>query len=159
MSATCGHSFCGECIFDIYERINNRLDCPLCRRPVTTLFRNFPDGIDDHNSEKIIVGIIDYNRAFDDNRSWWRRIREFPYVWRMVRRGVFNPRFLVFFIRSAFFLRWAFIMVVYLIVPLDIIPERVFGIAGFIDDLFLSLFGLIFMVSIAAVAYMRMREA
>ncbi len=65
---------------------------------------------------------------------------------------------MVFFIRSAFFFRFIFICVFYLLMPLDLIPERVFGVVGFIDDIFIMIMALLFLMSVAAVAYIRNRH-
>lgn len=43
MSATCGHTFCSNCIFMIYDRSRARISCPTCRKPVTTMFKLFED--------------------------------------------------------------------------------------------------------------------
>jgi uncharacterized membrane protein YkvA (DUF1232 family) len=42
--------------------------------------------------------------------------------------------------------------------PLDLIPERVFGVVGFIDDIFIMIMALLFLMSVAAVAYIRNRH-
>lgn len=41
--------------------------------------------------------------------------------------------------------------------PLDLIPEKVFGVIGFLDDLFIAIMALTFMMSVAAVAFIRNR--
>ena len=48
VSATCGHSFCGGCLMDIFERDRaSKITCPLCRKEITTIFKwHWPDGGD-----------------------------------------------------------------------------------------------------------------
>ena len=75
----------------------------------------------------------------------------------MIRRRMLSPVFLVYFIRSAFFFRYIIFIMFYILMPLDLIPEKVFGVIGFLDDLFFIFFFLVFVLSLAAVAFMRRR--
>ena len=145
------------CLRQMYERENVQLQCPLCRNPITTIVQLYPSHADHRDIERVLAFTNEYNYRFDDERSWWRRIVEFPYVFRMIWRGLFNPRFIIYFIRHAFFYRFLFIIVLYILMPFDLIPERVFGFIGLIDDLFVVFLVLTFMLSMTAVSFMRRR--
>ena len=51
-----------------------------------------------------------------------------------------NLRFWLLFFRSLHFFRVIGMAIIYLILPLDLIPERLFGVIGFLDDIFIFLF-------------------
>jgi hypothetical protein len=74
VSATCGHSFCGECIFEIFEQNHLKIKCPLCRKEIAMVFKLFNDVGPSADVEKVINNIREYNRMFDDNRPIMRRI-------------------------------------------------------------------------------------
>ena len=94
---------------------------------------------------------------FDDNRPFLRRLSELPYVWRRIRGHLLRPQFLVFFLRSVHLVRLVMIILVYLIIPLDLIPERILGFIGYIDDLLVSILILTFFLSVGAIQYHRLR--
>ena len=60
VQASCGHEFCAACILGALDRSSS---CPLCRRSISILFRNFDDCPDDLKRK-----LIRYN-AFHDDRS------------------------------------------------------------------------------------------
>ena len=147
ISGTCGHSFCAECILQIYRRENDRINCPLCRKPLVIMIKSFND--EEGTAEqrhRIQLQIDEYNRRFDDNRPLIRRLLELPNLIRLLKRYIFNLRFLVLFIRSLYFLRLVFFIIFYVLLPFDFIPENVFGFIGYLDDLFISAIVILFSV-------------
>jgi hypothetical protein len=68
-----------------------------------------------------------------------------------------TPQFWVLFIRSIYFFRIVLLILTYFILPIDLIPESIFGLVGYIDDFLLLiifiLMGLVFFVPI----YIRIR--
>lgn len=90
----------------------------------------------------IAARIRRYNVRFEDNRHIFRRIREFPMVFRRLSPLIFTPRFLLSFFKSVLFLRFFMLGLFYLLLPFDLMPERFFGVFGLVDDI---LFGLILM--------------
>ncbi len=102
--------------------------------------------------------IKEYNRIFDDNRSVIRMIKEFPYVLKKIWKKFFQIRFLAYFLRTVQITRWIFIIVVYLLMPFDLIPEKMLGVIGYVDDILLILFFLAFVMTIAALRHHRMHD-
>lgn len=159
VSATCGHSFCGRCIIQLYERWNDRIQCPLCRRVMTTMFRGFDERYGQQRQRtRIMNQIHGYNQRFDDNRPLWRRIRELPTVLRRLRPIIMSPYFIILFIRSIYFLRFLFFFIFYLLVPYDILPQSVLGAIGFLDDIFIGIFILLFVFTTFGLLFIRGRH-
>ena len=67
-----------------------------------------------------------------------------------------SPFVFLAFVRSIYFLRSLFLGIVYILFPLDLIPERFFGIIGFIDDIMIFL--LIISFALAAFGVMHVRH-
>lgn len=63
--ASCGHVFCGECILAICERSRSDAKCPLCRNPITILFPNFKENMnqDDAEAKSVLEKIDRFNVA------------------------------------------------------------------------------------------------
>lgn len=99
--------------------------------------------------------IKNYNLMFDDNRPLLRKILEFPYIMKRLLSYIFSMRFLVFFLRNIYFIRLIFILGFYVISPLDILPESVMGVIGFIDDLLIILIVTSYVVTMVALQYYR----
>jgi RING finger protein 170 len=51
-----------------------------------------------------------------------------------------TPEFWLGFIRSFHFIRIIMFALVYFVLPVDFMPERLFGIIGLIDDIFIIFF-------------------
>lgn len=122
---------------------------------MSVLFRLFEHSPD---TEEIEQKMRDYNIRFDDNRSIVRTIIELPYVLQRLGRFIMSGQFLLYFLRSFHIIRLVVIVVVYLLMPLDILPESVLGIVGYLDDILLAIFFLVFFISIAALQFMRNRQ-
>lgn len=68
---------------------------------------------------------------------------------------MFSPQFFVYFIRSVHLLRMFFFVIVYILMPFDLIPESVMGVIGYVDDILLTFFIIVVFISIAALQFMR----
>lgn len=64
----------------------------------------------------------EYNVRFNDNRSIVRTILELPYVLQRLARFIFSWQFVLYFLRSFHIIRLVVICVVYLLMPLDLLP-------------------------------------
>lgn len=96
---------------------------------------------------------------FDDTRPFLRRLSELPYVLTRIRNFVCRPEFLVFFFRSVHLFRTCFLVIFYILMPFDLIPEQMVGIIGYIDDILVAFIIIGFFVAIAAIQYLRNRGA
>lgn len=148
VETNCGHLFCGPCIIAYwrYGTWLGAINCPICRQMVTLLFPLFHDNgrsarTQDEQVEPatIINGINDYNRRFSGQpRSLVDRLRDVPTLLRHAFREMFSVGglFWMFRIRILLCLVGA---LTYLAAPLDLIPEGVVGLLGFMDDFFVIL--------------------
>jgi uncharacterized membrane protein YkvA (DUF1232 family) len=62
---------------------------------------------------------------------------------------------MLYLVRNLRIVRALFVIIVYIIMPLDLLPEKFLGVIGLIDDLFFILFVLVFIMTIAAIQYHR----
>ncbi|XP_029300091.1 E3 ubiquitin-protein ligase RNF170 [Cottoperca gobio] len=148
VETNCGHLFCGSCIVAYwrYGTWLGAIHCPICRQMVTLLFPLFhehtaPERVQDGEAEPqlILTDINDYNRRFSGQpRSYMDRLRDVPTLLRHAFREMFSVGglFWMFRIRIILCLVGA---ITYLASPLDIIPEALFGLLGFMDDFFVIL--------------------
>jgi Protein of unknown function (DUF1232)/Zinc finger, C3HC4 type (RING finger) len=124
----CGHSFCAECLVGALQASPT---CPTCRRRVLSAGKNFAlrDGVDDHLSrkgkslsgaERTAIASADAALPSPDGTSTWDKLR-----------CMFDDD-----ISAENAGMWGVIVLclLYLVSPLDLIPETV-GIVGFLDDL------------------------
>ncbi|KAG9486522.1 hypothetical protein GDO78_006734 [Eleutherodactylus coqui] len=145
VETNCGHLFCGPCII-AYWRYGSGLgaiSCPICRQTVTLLFPLFQVS-EQQDAQEVFQEINSYNRRFSGQpRSFMDRIMDLPTLLRHAFREMLSVGglFRMFRIRIVLCLLGAFF---YLVSPLDIIPEAVFGILGFMDDLFVIFLLLIY---------------
>ncbi|XP_033636486.1 E3 ubiquitin-protein ligase RNF170-like [Asterias rubens] len=138
----CGHVFCGNCLITYWRHGNwlGSIRCPVCRQQVTLLlpcFREVDQTTDD--AQQVINEINEYNRRFSgEPRPLMDYVRDLPTLFRHAMREFFTLSGLVWMFRLRIIICF-FAALLYFISPLDIIPEAVFGILGFLDDLFILL--------------------
>uniref|UniRef100_A0A3Q0QWM6 E3 ubiquitin-protein ligase RNF170 n=1 Tax=Amphilophus citrinellus TaxID=61819 RepID=A0A3Q0QWM6_AMPCI len=136
VETNCGHLFCGSCIIAYwrYGTWLGAINCPICRQMVRLLQL---DG--EAEPQLILRDINDYNRRFSGQpRSFMDRLRDVPTLLRHAFREMFTVGglFWMFRIRILLCLIGA---ITYLASPLDILPEALFGLLGFMDDFFVIL--------------------
>jgi len=109
------------------------LPCPICRTRVSLLLRNplFTD-------QNPLAPQLQAFNTFHAGRpmSLMQFLRDMPvllrYLWLHFRRIFFiSPQLTIFALRIVFIL---VSNLIYLVSPLDLVPEGVFGVFGFIDD-------------------------
>jgi uncharacterized membrane protein YkvA (DUF1232 family) len=133
--ATCSHSFCADCIFGYYRKnMDERIDCPLCRKDIITLFKAFQEKEPAEKIAEIRHHLTEYNRKFGDDRSIKRTIKELPFVLVRIMNYLFSNQFLLFFFSSAIFLKAVVAIVVYQLLPYDIMPSALLGSVGYVDN-------------------------
>jgi len=148
IETNCGHLFCGQCWL-AYRNHGNYLGavrCPVCRQQVTLLFQAFSDGelnsaelqeIETRNQLQQEINL--YNRRYSgEPRPLLDYIRDLPTISRHLWNEFFSVGGLVYMFRIRIVL-CLLAGVIYLVSPLDVIPEAVFGLLGFLDDLFVFL--------------------
>ncbi|XP_074061767.1 E3 ubiquitin-protein ligase RNF170-like [Macrotis lagotis] len=147
IETNCGHLFCGNCLV-AYWRYGSWLgtvNCPICRQTVTLLFPVFGEDDDPPaDARRLHQDLRDYNRRFSGQpRPLMDRLWDLPTLLRHAFRELFSVGglFWMFRIRIVLCLVGAFF---YLISPLDLVPEGLFGILGFLDDFFVIFLLLIY---------------
>uniref|UniRef100_H3AD78 E3 ubiquitin-protein ligase RNF170 n=2 Tax=Latimeria chalumnae TaxID=7897 RepID=H3AD78_LATCH len=150
VETNCGHLFCGPCIiaYWTYGSWLGAISCPICRQTVTLLFPLFQEESqqqdEQQDAREILRNVNDYNRRFSGQpRSLMDRIMDLPTLLRHAFREMFSVGglFWMFRIRILLCLMGALL---YLASPLDFLPEALFGILGFLDDLFVIFLLLIY---------------
>lgn len=156
VETNCGHIFCGQCITTYWQHGNwlGAVRCPICRQEVSILLHNFSDiEMESPSEEKssIIHLIAMYNRRFSGRPvALLDQLRDLPTLLRHLVAEFFSLHGLVlmFRIRLIVCCVMAFI---YIVSPLDIIPESAFGILGLLDDVFV----MVLLAVYASVLYRR----
>uniref|UniRef100_A0A1D1Y3J6 E3 ubiquitin-protein ligase RNF170 n=1 Tax=Anthurium amnicola TaxID=1678845 RepID=A0A1D1Y3J6_9ARAE len=137
--ANCSHWFCGECILRVWHHGSalQACKCPICRRLITLLV---PSEVTQHQHRETEVGrvlenIQQYNRFFGGgSRSLNQRLRDLPFFLGRLLRELMDPQRSLPLVVKA---QMIFVMVVsaiYVLSPVDILPEGVLGVIGLIDD-------------------------
>ena len=123
------HSFWGHWLIRTWEDKNNRIRCPMCRRQINLMFSEFTWT----DSNKFLYDQIKiYNNNFNGLRSFRDKLIELPFLmmkWVLSLQNIFRV------IKNIHLLFIMVISMIYLIMPLDIFPEALFGVFGLIDDL------------------------
>ncbi|ESO87013.1 hypothetical protein LOTGIDRAFT_128006 [Lottia gigantea] len=140
----CGHVYCGMCINAYWEHGNwiGGIRCPVCRQQVSIILFNFTDEENETNSqlkEEVRRTIGRFNARFSgEPRPFMDYVHDLPTLLRHVFNDFFtvNGLLMMFRFRIVMCCIAAFL---YFISPFDIIPESMFGILGFIDDIFIIL--------------------
>ncbi|KAK3755923.1 hypothetical protein RRG08_013375 [Elysia crispata] len=144
VETNCGHVFCGHCFVTYWQHQTwlGAVRCPSCRTQVSLLLLNFTAEEHAGNSEErteVINKINQYNRRFSgEPRTFQEYLQDLPTLLRHAFHEFFSVGGLMwmFRFRIGILVLAAFL---YLISPLDILPEAVFGIIGFLDDIFIIL--------------------
>jgi len=149
VETNCGHVYCGNCLLEVWRRSSAlaATQCPYCRQRITIILPYFSDS--ENNSaditevetrEKIKKEVHMYNRRYSgEPRSFVEQVRDLPMLMRHLIAYMFSGEGL----HLAFQLRVGVLVMVwllYLLSPLDLLPEAVFGVVGLLDDLVIFFF-------------------
>ena len=113
----------------MWEHTKKQVECPLCRDPVSVIFTEF--GKNDEN-RALKANIDQYNKAFVEQRSAYTMVSEMPFLIQKWLNSLKDCSNILRNKKRIFLLLTA---IGYLISPLDILPELIFGIFGYIDDI------------------------
>lgn len=148
VETNCGHKFCGFCLRNYlnnripgdFSIFNGRLSCPLCRQDINIMLLSFtPEEVQSNELEgeriAIETTVHEYNIRFaNGSRNWLSYIRDCPVLVRHMLIDFFSFGGLVWMFRVRVIVCFL-AAIMYLFLPLDIIPEAMFGFFGFLDDL------------------------
>ncbi|KAI6689671.1 hypothetical protein NL676_026499 [Syzygium grande] len=142
--ANCSHWFCGDCIMLVWHHSSalQPCKCPLCRRLITLLvpaeaslqLRHDPA------TSEILRKVETYNRTFGGRSDGLiQRMQDLPFFLRRLARELMDPeRSLPFIIRARVYISMV-LSVIYVLSPVDFIPEAINPIIGYLDDLIIVL--------------------
>jgi len=138
VSSTCGHIFCGKCLIEFWESKNkNKLQCPLCRRDINMIIINFSTSDvppTDVETKKVIRDIKFYNKCFSTHtRTIYQVLLDSPYLMRRLIFSLSTREGFTFFLKRILGSLYILALVVYIVSPLDLIPDYIM-ILGWIDD-------------------------
>lgn len=142
--ANCSHWFCGNCILQVWNHGSafQPCSCPLCRRQITLLVPSEASSQQRHYTEvsEILGKVETYNRLFGQSSNGLiQRLQDLPFLLRRLLREMTDPqRSLPLVIRARVYLAMI-ISAIYIVSPVDIIPEGVLGIIGLLDDFIIAL--------------------
>ncbi|XP_031503807.1 uncharacterized protein LOC116266643 [Nymphaea colorata] len=137
--ANCSHWFCGACILRVWHHgsVLQACKCPICRRTISLLIpceaalhqRYEPE------ARQVIEEVEKYNRSFGGSSlSLIQRIRDMPFLLRRLMRELLDPRRSLPLVFKARMIFSVLVSVIYVISPVDILPEGILGIIGLLDD-------------------------
>ncbi|KAI3460695.1 hypothetical protein Pfo_017358 [Paulownia fortunei] len=138
--ANCSHWFCGSCILQVwdYGAALHPCKCPLCRREITLLVPSEASSGQRHRADvaEILQRIEIYNRLYGErSNGLFQRMQDLPFLLKRLLRDMLDPqRSLPLVIRARVYLAMI-ASAIYVVSPVDIIPEGLLGIIGFVDDL------------------------
>lgn len=116
--------------------------CPLCRREITLLVPSalLPEQHNDSDVAETLGKIDRYNRYFGaQSNGLMQRLQDLPFLLRRLFREIMDPqRSLPFMIRARVYLALS-ASALYIISPVDLIPEGILGLIGLLDDFLIAL--------------------
>ncbi|EPS64927.1 hypothetical protein M569_09853, partial [Genlisea aurea] len=130
----------GTCILRLWDHSGalNPCKCPMCRREITMLVPIGSSSLRHYDADvaEILQRIERYNRLYGENSSGlMQRLQDLPFLLKRLLRDIMDPqRSLPLIIRARVYVAM-FISAIYVLSPVDLIPEGVLGIFGFLDDL------------------------
>ncbi|XP_057973062.1 uncharacterized protein LOC131161361 [Malania oleifera] len=142
--ANCSHWFCCNCILLVWYHGSTlqACRCPLCRRAITLLV---PDEASLQRRQEpevaeVLGKVETYNRQFGENTNGLiQRLQDLPFLLRRLLRELMDPRrSLPFVIRARVYIAMI-LSAVYVLSPVDIIPEGILGVVGLLDDVIIVL--------------------
>ena len=109
-----------------------RVRCPCCRGEVNLV-------VPLAGADRPTPGVRQYNRLYSGRPlSLWERLREAPVLLRLAWNFVASPRGAMWLLRG-----WRLVSLLigltYAILPVDLVPETIFGVIGLVDDIIVQL--------------------
>lgn len=139
--ANCAHWFCGECILRVWQHGSalQPCKCPICRRPIILLIPSDEFATSQREqpeADRILQDLAKYNRIFGGEAvSIIQRIRDMPLLLRRMVWELTDPQRAIPLVNRIHILFCLVCLAVYVFSPLDLLPEGILGVIGFLDDL------------------------
>ncbi|EFH69493.1 hypothetical protein ARALYDRAFT_889762 [Arabidopsis lyrata subsp. lyrata] len=141
--SNCSHWFCGNCIMLVWRHGSTLrpCKCPLCRRPISLLVPSEETvrSRNDATVSEVLHDVETYNRVFGGQSSGLIQDARSSLLTPKLLREMMDPRrTLPLVIRARVYIA-LILSAIYIISPIDIIPEGVLGVIGLLDDLLIAL--------------------
>lgn len=157
VTTNCGHNFDLSCFMTYcnHQSRSRRVSCPACRQSVSLLFPNFDasenerEGGGSTEADAHLDAFRRYNQYNGHmSRTYVEVIRDLPELLRQIFLDTQLSRRLL---STAQRIKMVVITVgacLYLLSPIDLIPESIFGLIGILDDILVVVISLLLMTSI-----------
>ncbi|XP_073099052.1 uncharacterized protein [Elaeis guineensis] len=151
--ANCSHWFCAHCILGVWHHgfAREPCKCPICRRTITLLIPAEAVQQQRHDPEvsQVLGNVERYNRLFGGGSpNLSQMLQDLPFFLRRMLTELMDPqRSLPFFFKARMVLALV-LSSIYVLSPVDIIPEGVLGYVGFFDDLLILLIVFLYLTAI-----------
>lgn len=142
----------------IERSASRKIKCPLCRRNIDLIMMSDQLRNSQETEKKRIVAVVkNYNTRNSSDMSFSYFFSNLPFLLNLTMQILSSPQNIRVILGLSNFLFYFGGLLFYLISPLDLIPEAIWGIFGLIDDFFV--FGIIFiLVSIQIFKAVRSRN-
>ncbi|XP_062510176.1 E3 ubiquitin-protein ligase RNF170-like [Corticium candelabrum] len=143
VETNCGHTFCANCILTYWRegRFLAAVSCPVCRQTVTLLLPAYTTREQENTEElqSIQSQVSNYNRRYSGQpRPLLDYLYDMPTLIRHLGRELFSVSGLVWMVWVRIVM-CLFAAIIYFILPVDLLPEAVFGLLGYLDDILVIL--------------------
>ncbi|CAD8115466.1 unnamed protein product [Paramecium sonneborni] len=138
-SEQCKHSFCIGCINDYWQHNQKKqLKCPCCRAKISTFAKS--KKLQDQFQQECNSFILEYRVRCTVLK--YNIIYPFQIVANIYKHlgQLFNLCKILFKLSIQLQLVLCFILFVYVLSPIDLFPEAIFGVLGLVDDLLCIIF-------------------
>lgn len=161
VETNCCHIYCASCIILAWETTESRgggqsrlamLKCPYCRADVSIFAKRYEifDGVNKQSPEYKYISatqnkISEYNQRFSNSRrNLIHYIKDIPLMLTHLWREATGQNGVLLFCRIQVIFA-VLAGIIYLCMPYDIIPERIFGVVGMADDVIVCVSVLVYL--------------
>eukprot|EP00249_Psilotum_nudum_P016260 c25751_g1_i1 orf=844-1623(-) len=151
--ANCAHWFCGDCILRVWQHTSalQPCRCPVCRQPINLLIphQSLNGHREDPEVERVLREIATYNRIHGGGPvGLIQRLRDMPLLLQRMLQDLMDTQRALSLVQRTRIMVYLVALALYVLSPLDILPEGIFGIFGLLDDFFVMLLVLLHLASV-----------
>ncbi|XP_020081026.1 E3 ubiquitin-protein ligase RNF170-like [Ananas comosus] len=151
--ANCSHWFCGHCILGVWHHGSalRPCNCPTCHRPITLLIPSEDALWRRYDSEASLVmeRIEKYNSRFGrSSQGFLQCLMDLPFYIQRLSRELMDPQGSLPLLFHVQVFMTVLLGCLYILSPIDVFSERIFGPVGLIDDALVLLFVFVHIASI-----------
>ncbi|CAM9995856.1 unnamed protein product, partial [Phaeothamnion confervicola] len=171
VGTNCNHQFCAKCFLEYANSVRGlKIKCPCCRSEVNLLHQRKADATSGETEASTAEGratsdgtraverdIAHFNTRYAGARSLGQTVRDAPILLRYLLSDIVrgDGRIFAIMLRRtlvSYQLLQCLLGVLYIVSPVDFLPEAVVGILGYLDDVLVFLFALVYISTLYRVA-------